>query len=114
MGQTFESHSTNSNAFSLRAKGRKEKDFLIGMTIDTMALSIAAPQGDMSPDLTPLRGQSFDMVLSPLGSEVDVSGVYVKSTSDMKMDVSITLSALGQTLPTTQTRKGEVKLAGMK
>ena len=41
-------------------------------------------------------------------------GIYVKSTSEMKMDISITLSALGQTLPTTQTRKGEVKLVGLK
>lgn len=228
MGQTRESRTTSSDAFSLRAKGRKEKDFVIGVTIDTMALSTATPQGDMSPDLTSLRGKSFDMVLSPLGSEVDVSaaeaityesrtgprniaagfklffpdlpgkplrvgdswpsgtgmtekaagieikfefqnvntfegletvdgrecarirsevtgtisgsgnqqgmdmvfsgtgkgtdlwyfavkeGVYVKSTSDMKMDISITLSQLGQTLPTTQTRKGETKLVGMK
>jgi hypothetical protein len=32
----------------------------------------------------------------------------------MKMDISVFLSALGQTLPTTQARKGEVKLVGMK
>jgi hypothetical protein len=228
MGQTRESHSTSNDAFSLRAKGRKGQDFLIGVTIDDMSLVITAPQGDMSPDMTSLRGRSFDMVLSPLGSEVDVSaaeaitfeattgprsvatgfkmffpdlpgkpvrigdswpsgggttektggieirlefqnvntfegletvdgrecarirsevtgtisgsgsqqgmdmvfsgtgkgtdlwyfavkeGVYVKSTSDMKMDISITLSQLGQTLPTTQTRKGETKLVGMK
>jgi hypothetical protein len=228
MGQTRESHSTSSDAFSLRGKGGKGQDLLLSVTIDTMSMVITAPQGDMSPDLTSLRGKSFDMVLSPLGSEVDVSaaeaityessagprsiatgfklffpdlpgkplkvgdswpsgsgttekaggieikldfqnintfeglemvdgrecarirsevtcgisgsgnqqgmdmvfsgtgkgtdlwyfavkeGTYVKSTSDMKMDISITLSALGQTLPTTQTRKGEVKLVGLK
>jgi hypothetical protein len=228
MGQTRESHSTSSDAFSLRGKGRKGQDLLLGVTIDDMSMVITAPQGDVSPDLTSLRGKSFDMVLSPLGSEVDVSaaeaityespagprsiatgfklffpdlpgkplkagdswpsgggttekaggiemrlefqnvntyegletidgrecarirsevtgsisgsgnqqgmdmvfsgtgkgtdlwyfalneGIYVKSTSDMKMDISITLSALGQTLPTTQTRKGEVKLVEVK
>ncbi|HSA94975.1 MAG TPA: hypothetical protein VLJ16_02910 [Acidobacteriota bacterium] len=228
MGQTRESHSTSSDAFSLRGKGRKGQDLLLNVTIDDMSMVITAPQGDVSPNLTSLRGKSFDMVLSPLGSEVDVSaaqaityeapsgprsiaagfklffpvlpgkvlrigdswpsgggttektggievklefqnvntfegletidgrdcarirsevtgsisgsgnqqgmdmvfsgtgkgtdlwyfavkeGVYIKSTSDMKMDISITLSALGQTLPTTQTRKSEVKLVGMK
>jgi len=228
MGQTRESHSTSSDAFSLRAKGRKGQDFLIGVTIDSMSATITSPQGDVSPDMTSLQGRSFDMVLSPLGAEVDISsaeaityeaptgprsiatgfklffpdlpgkplrvgdswpsgggttekaggvevrlefqnvntyegletidgrecarirsevtgsisgsgnqqgmdmvfsgtgrgtdlwyfavkeGIYVKSTSDMKMDISITLSALGQTLPTTQTRIGEVKLVGMK
>ena len=228
MGQTRESHSTGSDTFSLRGKGRKGQDLLLGVTIDSMSMVITSPQGDISPDLASLRGKAFDMVLSPLGSEVDVSaaeaitfeaptgprsiaagfklffpdlpgkplqvgdswpsgagttektggieirldfqnvntfegletidgrecarirsevtgslsgsgnqqgmemafsgtgkgrdlwyfavkeGVYVKSTSDMKMDISITLSALGQTLPTTQTRKGEVKLVGMK
>ncbi len=228
MGQTRESHSTSSDAFSLRGKGRKGQDLLLSVTIDDMSMVTTSPQGDVSPDLTSLRGKSFDMVLSPLGSEVDVSaaeaitfespvgprsiatgfklffpdlpgkplqvgdswpsgggttektggieiklefqnvntfegletidgrecarirsevtggisgsgnqqgmdmvfsgtgkgtdlwyfavkeGIYVKSTSDMKMDISITISALGQTLPTTQTRKGEVKLVGMK
>jgi hypothetical protein len=64
--------------------------------------------------------QGMDMVFSGTGKGTDLwyfavkEGVYVKSTSDMKMDISITLSQLGQTLPTTQTRKGETKLVGMK
>jgi hypothetical protein len=64
--------------------------------------------------------QGMDMVFSGTGKGTDLwyfavqEGIYVKSTSDMKMDISITLGALGQTLPTTQTRKGEVKLVGMK
>jgi hypothetical protein len=228
MGQTRESHSTSDDSVSFKGKGRKGQDLLLGVTIDAMAVTVTGPQGDMTPDMTSLRGRSFDMVLSPQGSEVDVSGaeaitfeaasgprsvatgfklffpdlpgrpvqigdswpsgggttektggieirlefqnvntleglemidgrecarirsdvtgsitgsgsqqgmdmvfsgtgkgtdlwyfavkegIYVKSTSDMKMDISITLSALGQTLPTTQTRKGEVKLVGMK
>jgi hypothetical protein len=228
MGQTRESHSTSDDSVSFKGKGRKGQDLLLGVTIDAMAVTVTGPQGDMTPDMTSLRGRSFDMVLSPQGSEVDVSGaeaitfeaasgprsvatgfklffpdlpgrpvqigdswpsgggttektggieirlefqnvntleglemidgrecarirsdvtgsitgsgsqqgmdmvfsgtgkgtdlwyfavkegIYVKSTSDMKMDISITLSALGETLPTTQTRKGEVKLVGMK
>jgi hypothetical protein len=60
--------------------------------------------------------QGMDMVFTGTGKGTDLwyFAVKVKSTSDMKMDISITLSALGQTLPTTQTRKSEAKLVGMK
>lgn len=74
MGQSVESHTTSHEAFTLRAKGRKEGDLLLGVTIDNMSMTITGPQGDMSPDMTALAGKAFDMVLSPLGQEVDVSG----------------------------------------
>jgi hypothetical protein len=73
MGQLMESYTTSKSAFTYKAKGRKDQDFLLGVTIDDMSMSVAGPQGDMSPDLSPVVGKSFDMVLSPLGSEVDVS-----------------------------------------
>lgn len=74
MGQTRESVTVLTNALSFRANGRQGKDHLLGVTIDDMALSITNAGGDLSPDLTPVRGKSFDMVLSPTGMEVDVSG----------------------------------------
>jgi hypothetical protein len=74
MGQTLESVSVDTNAYSFRAKGRKEQNYLLGVTIDDKTMSIISVQGDMSPDLTAVKGKSFDMVLSPLGAEVDVSG----------------------------------------
>ncbi len=228
MGQSAESHTTSSESFTLRAKGRKEGNLTLGVTIDDMSMTVTAPQGDMSPDMTALKGKTFDMVLSPLGAELDVSGaeaityematgtrniatgfklffpdlpdkplkvgdtwpsgggasektggldlrfdfqnvnrfdgletvdgmecarvrsevtatitgsgsqqgmdmafsgtgkgtdlwyfaikegIYVKSTADLTMDMSITVSAMGMTIPVTQTRKGEVKLLGRK
>jgi len=226
MGQSMESHTSSRDAFSLKAKGRKEGNLLMGVTIEDMAITITGPQGDMSPDMTSVRGRTFDMVLSPLGAEVDVAGaeaityematgtrniatgfklffpdlpakslkvgdtwpssggtdekagglnlrldfqnantlegfetvdgmecarvrsqvtatisgsgnqqgmdmafsgtgkgtdlwyfavkegIYVKSSADMTMDMSITISAMGQTIPVKQTRKGEVRLVG--
>jgi hypothetical protein len=41
---------------------------------DIAATATSSAQGDVSPDMTSVKGKSFDMVLSPLGSEVDVSG----------------------------------------
>jgi len=228
MGQSRESHTSSRDAFSLKAKGRKEGNLLMGVSIEDMAITITGPQGDMSPDMTSVKGRTFDMVLSPLGAEVDVAGaesityematgtrniatgfklffpdlpgkslkvgeswpssggtdekaggldlrldfqnantfegfetvdgmecarvrsqvtatisgsgnqqgmdmafsgtgqgtdlwyfavkegIYVKSTSQMTMDMSITISAIGQTIPVKQTRKGEVRLIGKK
>jgi hypothetical protein len=74
MGMTNESRSTLASSLSFRAKGRKGTDHLVGVTIDDLTLTITGPRGDISPDTKPVKGRSFDMVLSPLGTEVDVSG----------------------------------------
>jgi hypothetical protein len=74
-GQSVESQTTNSSTFAFKSKGLKDKNFLLGVTIDEMAATVASSAtGDMSPDMSTVKGKSFDMVLSPLGSEVDVSG----------------------------------------
>jgi hypothetical protein len=56
------------------AKGRTEVDYLLAVTVDDMDVSISSSQGSLNPDLSPVKGKTFDMVVSPLGAEVDVSG----------------------------------------
>ena len=73
MGQAMESHTTSTGTFAIKAKGLKEKNFVLGVTLDDQKMTVTGPQGDMSPDMASLKGKTFDMVLSPLGSEVDVS-----------------------------------------
>ena len=74
MGQSMDTHSTNSSTVTFKSKGPKDKNLLLGVTIDEMAASLtSSAAGDMSPDLSSLKGKTFDMVLSPLGSEVDVA-----------------------------------------
>jgi len=74
MGQIFESVMTGAGTDSFRSKGRKDGHYLLEVTIEDMSLSRTSPQGDFKPDLTPVVGKSFDMVLSALGAEIDVSG----------------------------------------
>lgn len=74
MGQSVETAITSTGAYSFQAKGRKEANFLLGVTIDDMGMSVATPRGDMSPDLKPVVGKSLDMVLSPLGAEGEITG----------------------------------------
>jgi hypothetical protein len=72
-GQSIDSSSTGSSTFSFKSKGAKDKNLLLAVTVDDMASSMNGPQGDVSPDMSSVKGKSFDMVLSPLGNEVDVS-----------------------------------------
>jgi hypothetical protein len=74
MGQSQDTTTTGTSTFTFTAKGKKDKNYLLGVTIADLSVSVAGSQGDMSPDLSSVKGKSFDMVLSPLGSEVDVSG----------------------------------------
>ncbi len=74
MGQVMETNSVSSSKFSFQGKGRQGKDFILAVTIDDITASINTMQGDMSPDMKPVIGKGFDMILSPLGIEIDVSG----------------------------------------
>ena len=75
MGQAMDTHTAGTNTFTFKAAGSKDKNFLLGAKIDDVAVTVtSSAQGDMSPDMTSVKGKSFDMILSPLGSEVDVSG----------------------------------------
>jgi len=74
MGQTMSTVSTSSMDLTLKGKGPKDENLLIGVTIDGMTLNVQSPQGDITPDLSGVLGKSFDLVLSPLGKELDVSG----------------------------------------
>jgi len=74
MGQTNETVATGKKTQSFLGKGQKDGNHLLGVNIDDWTLTIFSGQGDLSPDLKSVQGKSFDMVLSPLGVEVDVSG----------------------------------------
>jgi hypothetical protein len=75
MGQTMETKSKSGIQFSLQSKGLKEKNLLLGITVDTMNINISGGMaGNISPDLGAVIGKSFQMTLSPLGKEGELSG----------------------------------------
>jgi hypothetical protein len=77
MGQTMSTVSSSSMNLTLKGKGPKDGNLLLGVTIDGMTLDVQSPQGNVTPDLGGIIGKSFDLVLSPLGKEVDVTGAAV-------------------------------------
>ncbi len=74
-GQAIDTQAGGASTFTFKAKGPKDKNFLVGVTVDDLSVTLmSSAQGDMSPNTDSVKGKSFDMVLSPLGAEVDVSG----------------------------------------
>ncbi len=74
MGQAIEIGVDETLAFTVKSKGQKEDNYQLQVTIDSMSMKIAAPQRELAPDLSPVKGKSFDMTFSPMGEEKDFSG----------------------------------------
>jgi hypothetical protein len=74
MGQSIDTEINSKTAFSVKSKGLKKDNHQLGITIDSMSISIVSSEGELSPDLSSVIGKSFDMILSPLGKELELSG----------------------------------------
>ena len=74
MGNVMENIIASSYEFTTKSKGKKGKNNLIEITVDSMKMSINSPQGDFSPDLSSVIGKYFDMTITSKGKELDVAG----------------------------------------
>jgi len=74
MGQRVTTENRVTIGFLAQSKGRKGNDYLMGLTIEEMKADIRSPQGPLSPDLRAVIGKSFDLTMSDLGKEMDLSG----------------------------------------
>jgi hypothetical protein len=110
MGQSMTTENTSGMDITLKPKGLKDGNHILGVTVDDMATNIQSPQGSIVPDLSGIIGKSFDIVLSPLGKEVDVSGASA-FTVDMGMagrrDLSSSFQGLFPDLPDHAVKVGD-------
>lgn len=74
MSQQMKTETSGEIAFTAKSKGVKENNQQLGITIDSMILNIKSPQGEISPDMSSVEGKSFDMTMTTLGKELDLSG----------------------------------------
>jgi len=74
MGQAMTTESVSTTDFTVKGKGMKDGNLVLGVTIDAAKADVSSPQGNMSPDMSVIVGKSFDMIVSRLGKEIDVSG----------------------------------------
>jgi hypothetical protein len=74
MGQIIDIDIDSSSAFTVKSKGKKENNHQLAVTIDSMKIFIASPQGEITPDMSTVKGKSFEMILSPIGKELELIG----------------------------------------
>jgi len=74
MGQTIETDISSTNVFSVKSNGQEENNHQLTITIDGMSLKIQSTQGELEADMSTVIGKSFEMVLSSLGKEVELTG----------------------------------------
>jgi hypothetical protein len=74
MGMEMEVNSDKKLAYTIRPEGQDGMNHRIRVTVDTLEVDIAGPQGNVSADAAPVLGKTFDMTLSPLGKESDLAG----------------------------------------
>ncbi len=74
MGQSMENIINLDILFSAKSKGLEESNHLLLLTIDSAKTDAETPQGNLSPDMSPVFGKSFHITLSPLGKELAMTG----------------------------------------
>lgn len=110
MGQPMEIKANDSSAFSITSKGLQENNYQLGITIDSWEMHVTTPQGDLAPDMSGIVGKSFDMTLSLLGKEVDVSGaesLQYEVAPGQTQSIGTTFQALFPDLPAKPVKIGD-------
>ncbi len=74
MGQPTKTVSDAVMDFSSAAKGMRGGNQVFGITVDALRIDVSSAQGSMTADTGGTVGKGFDMVLSPVGKEMDLSG----------------------------------------
>lgn len=74
-GQAVNIEMDNAFTFSVKPKELVGKNHRVDITINSMKLNLEAPViGEISPDVSAIVGKSFEMILSPMGKEVELLG----------------------------------------
>lgn len=60
---------------TVAGKGLVDRGYKLGVTVDTMDLTITTFRGEIRPDLSGVIGRDFEMRLTPTGDEYDFTGI---------------------------------------
>lgn len=74
MGQSIDVDTERTLTLTMTPKSIQGDNLLLGVTIESVTLSINGPQGSINPDMSEVEGESFDMTINSIGKEIDVSG----------------------------------------
>ena len=102
MGQSMKITGDELHVFTAASMGMKTDNLAFTVTMDSMSMNIATPQGNMAPDLSAIPGKSFKMVLTPLGEEMEIAGadtIEYEMAGQGKRSIESTFLALFPDLP---------------
>lgn len=74
MGQSMNVSTDKAIVFTLMPGDFKGNEQQLTVTIDSMEADIETPQGPFTADVAPVVGKSFEMYLSTLGKELNITG----------------------------------------
>ena len=77
MGQYTNIDTRKSVLFTLMPAASKDGRQALTVTIDSLSASMTVPQGEFSADAAQVLGKTFEMALSSLGRETDITGADV-------------------------------------
>jgi hypothetical protein len=77
MNQYTNIDTRKSITFTLVPAASKDGKQVLKVTIDSLAASMTVPQGEFAADAAQVLGKTFEMALSPLGRETDITGADV-------------------------------------
>lgn len=109
-GQSIKVKMNNTYEFSVNSKGLKGNNHQLEITINSMDLNIVSPQGEISPDMSNVNGKSFDMTLSRLGKEMNLSGaenIQYEIMQGNKRSIVTTFQAVFPDLPDRTVKIGD-------
>jgi len=73
-GMVMDVNVITTSGFSIKSAGKEADNLKLTILIDTMAQSMETPNGYSGGAITDAIGKSFDMVISEIGKEIDLSG----------------------------------------
>jgi len=73
-GRPLELTASETRDFSVKSEGRPGGNLSLLLTIESMDIRITGPQGEIASDVGGVTGRSFEMTISTLGEELDISG----------------------------------------
>lgn len=74
MGQQVAMDINSETAFTVTPREHGETGYRLGINFDSMTLKMTGPMGELSSDTSGVVGKGFEMSLSDLGKESDLSG----------------------------------------
>jgi len=72
-GQTINVLNNIDLAFSAKMTGKSDQNLKVQITIDSLSTKVESMQGTSGGKIKDVAGKSFNMIVSPLGKEIDVA-----------------------------------------